>query len=198
MSDGTTYWALIANAAQRQPDRPILADDHGRSLTALQLHDAACETAAAFAKRGIGAGTVVSWQLPTTLETVVVMAALARLGAVQNPIIPILREHEVGFITGQLATEFLVVPEFWRGFDHGGLARALSADKGFGVITVDLATPPVAGELRLPGASGDALPSPADPTGDTRWIYYSSGTTAAPKGIRHTDASVIAGSAGVL
>jgi hypothetical protein len=60
---------LIADAAQRQPNRPLLADDHGRSLTAHQLCDAACATAAAFAECEIGAGTVVSWQLPTTLET---------------------------------------------------------------------------------------------------------------------------------
>jgi cyclohexanecarboxylate-CoA ligase len=198
VSDGRTFWALIAGAAQREPNRRFLADEHGRSLTARQLHDAACATAAAFAGSGIRAGTVVSWQLPTTLETMVVMAALARLGAVQNPIIPILREREVDFITGQLATEFFVVPEFWRGFDHGGLARALSSDKGFEVIALDLATPPVAGDLRLPRGSIDALTEPPRPTSDTRWIYYSSGTTAAPKGIRHTDTSVIAGSAGVL
>ena len=194
----TTYWALIADAAQREPNRPLLADEYGRSLTTRQLHDAACQTAAAFAERGMGAGTVVSWQLPTTLETVVVMAALTRLGAVQNPIIPILREHEVGFITGQLATEFLVAPEFWRGFDHGRLARALSSARGFEVITVDLATPPMAGELRLPRAGIDGLTPPPGPASETRWIYYSSGTTAAPKGIRHSDASVIAGSAGVV
>jgi cyclohexanecarboxylate-CoA ligase len=192
-ADGKTYWALIADAAQRQPNRPLLAGDHGRSLTARQLYDAACATAAAFAARGVGAGTVVSWQLPTTLETMVVMAALARVAAVQNPIIPILRQHEVGFITGQLATEFLVVPEFWRGFDHGGLARELSAAKGFDVITVDLTTPPALGELRLPRGSVGTLAAPPGHTSDTRWIYYSSGTTASPKGIRHTDASVIAG-----
>ncbi|MGA9362425.1 MAG: AMP-binding protein [Mycobacterium sp.] len=193
-----TYWTLIADAARRQPNRSLLADDYGRTLTARQLHDAACATAAAFAERGIGAGTVVSWQLPTTLETIVVMAALARLGAVQNPIIPILREHEVGFITGQLATEYLVVPEIWRGFDYGGLARALSTERGLEVITVDLATPPIGRELRLPRASSDALTPPPATTSDSRWIYYSSGTTSAPKGIRHTDASVIAGSAGVV
>jgi cyclohexanecarboxylate-CoA ligase len=198
MSDDTTLWTLIAHAAQRGSNRPLLADERGRSLTARQLHDVACATAAAFAERGIGAGTVVSWQLPTTLETIVVMAALARLGAVQNPIIPILREREVGFITEQLETEFFVVPEFWRGFDHGGLARALASDRGFEVITVDLATPPVAGELRLPRASIDALAAPPGPAGDTRWIYYSSGTTATPKGIRHNDTSMIAGSAGVV
>jgi cyclohexanecarboxylate-CoA ligase len=193
-----TYWTLIADAAQRQPDRPLLADEHGRSLTARQLHDAACATAAAFAERGIAAGAVVSWQLPTTLETMVVMAALTRLGAVQNPIIPILREHEVGFMTGQLATEYFVAPKVWRGFDHGGLARSLSASRGFDVITVDLQTPPAAGELRLPRADADELRPPPAPSNDTRWIYYSSGTTAAPKGIRHTDASVIAGSTGVV
>jgi acyl-CoA synthetase (AMP-forming)/AMP-acid ligase II len=193
-----TYWALIAEAARRGSDWALLSDEYGRRLTARQFHDAACATAAAFAERGISVGTVVSWQLPTTLETMVVMAALARLGAVQNPIIPILREREVEFITGQLDTEFFVVPEFWRGFDHGGLARALSSEKGLEVITVDLETPPVAGEFRLPRGNVDALTAPTGPTSDTRWIYYSSGTTSAPKGIRHTDSSVIAGSAGVV
>jgi acyl-CoA synthetase (AMP-forming)/AMP-acid ligase II len=193
-----TYWELIAAAAARGSDRPLLADEFGRSLTARQFRDAACATAAAFAERGIGPGTMVSWQLPTTLESAVVMAALARLGAVQNPIIPILREHEVGFITAQLSSEFFVVPEFWHGFGYGGLARALAADRGFRVITVDLATPPAAGELRLPRASSDALGPPPGPTAGARWIYYSSGTTAAPKGIRHTDASVMAPAAGLV
>ncbi len=191
-----SYWTLIADAARREPNRALLADEHGRSLTARQLHDAVCATAAAFAERGIGAATVVSWQLPTTLETTVVMAALARLGAVQNPIIPILREHEVGFITGQLATEFLVVPGVWRGFDHGGLARALSSERGFEVITVDLATPPVAGELRLPCATIDALtPGPRNlrtarhrhAWGLTEFsVATSPSLTAAPEVLDHT------------
>ncbi|OBL15634.1 cyclohexanecarboxylate-CoA ligase [Mycobacterium sp. 1245499.0] len=193
-----TFWALVADAAQRGSPRPLLADEYGRSLTAGQLHDAACATAAALAERGVRPGTVVSWQLPTTLETMVVMAALARLGAVQNPIIPILRESEVGFITGQLHSEFLVVPRLWRGFEYGELARALSRDRGFEVLTLDLATPPSTGRLRLPGADTAALPPPPRSADDPRWIYYSSGTTAAPKGIRHTDTSVIAGSAGVV
>ncbi|BBY25868.1 hypothetical protein MSTO_60730 [Mycobacterium stomatepiae] len=191
-----TFWTLIADAAQRRPNRPLFADDYGRSQSARQLHDAACATAAALAERGIRAGAMVSWQLPTTLETVVVMAALARLGAVQNPIVPILREREVGFITGQLSTEFLVVPEVWRGFDHGALARSLASAQGFEVITLDLATPPLADELRLPRAGLETLT--ASPDGDNQWIYYSSGTTAAPKGIRHTDSTVIAGSRGMV
>ena len=140
----------------------------------------------------------MSWQLPTTLETMVLMAALARFGAVQNPIIPILREHEVGFITEQLSSEYLVMPEIWRGFDHGALARSLAATRGFEVITVDLTTPPDDGKLRLPRAATDAIAPPPSSARDPRWIYYSSGTTAAPKGIRHTDASVIAGATGLV
>lgn len=200
MTAGTdvTYWTLIAEAAERGSNRPLLTDEHGRGLTARQLHDAACVTANAFAERGIGVGTIVSWQLPTTLETMVVMAALTRLGAVQNPIIPILREREVGFITEQLTTEFFVVPQVWRGFDYAALAGMLSETRVFEVITVDLATSPDVGQLRLPRGSRDVLRAPPAPTGDARWIYYSSGTTSAPKGIRHTDASVIAGSTGVV
>ncbi|WP_317188770.1 AMP-binding protein, partial [Mycobacterium avium] len=182
-----TFWSLIAEAARRGSPRPLLADEHGRSMTARQLYDAACVAAAALAERGVRPGAVVSWQLPTTLETMVLMAALARLGAVQNPIIPVLRESEVRFITGQLNTEYFVAPGLWRGFDHGGLARALSAERGFEVITVDLAAPPAAGALRLPGADPDSLPAPPQSADEARWIYYSSGTTAAPKGIRHTD-----------
>ena len=99
-----TIWALIEQAAEQWSDHVLLADDHGRSLTGRELHDAAASTAAALAAHGITAGTIFSWQLPTTLETMVVMTALTRLGAIQNPLIPILREREVAFITNQVGT----------------------------------------------------------------------------------------------
>ena len=117
-----TLWALVEQAAQRWPDHVLLADDHGRSLTGRQLQAAASAVAADLSTRGISAGTVVSWQLPTTLETMVLKVALARLGAVQNPLVPILREREVGFITRLVGTEVMITTERWRGFDHGALA----------------------------------------------------------------------------
>ena len=72
----STVWALVEQAAEQWADHVILADDHGRSLTGRSFRDAAQAVAADLATHGITAGTVVSWQLPTTLETMVVMAAL--------------------------------------------------------------------------------------------------------------------------
>jgi acyl-CoA synthetase (AMP-forming)/AMP-acid ligase II len=178
----------------------LLADDHGRSLTGRQLRDAAEGVAADLATRGITAETVVSWQLPTTLETMVVMVALARLGAIQNPLIPILREREVRFITKQVGTQVFLTTEEWRGFGHGDLARTLAAEQGFDVTLTDLDTDPasIGNTLRL--ASGDPSILPAPETDGTilRWIYTSSGTTADPKGVKHTDRTVMHGATGPI
>ena len=192
-----TYWSLVETAAQAHPDQVVLADDYGRSLSCEQLRQSALTCAAALAAQGIGAGTVVSWQLPTTLETMVVMVALTRLGAVQNPVLPIWRESELRYVTKQLDTEILIVPGLWRNFDYTALARQLADERPMSITVIDHGAP-IADDLRLPTGDPASLP-PAPSSGeDTRWIYYSSGTTAAPKGARHCDRSVLAGSAGVI
>ena len=130
------------------------------------------------------------------------LVALARIGAVQNPLIPILREREVSFITRQVGTELLIVPEEWRGFPHGAMARELAATGGFDVMEIDLHELGARGSregLRLPTADPDSSARPPSPSIDgPRWIYYSSGTTADPKGARHTDASIMASANALL
>ena len=99
-----TLWALLRQSAAVFPDAPVVADDYGRSFTRLGLLDAAEEVAAALQERGVKTTSVVSWQLPTVIESLVLLLALARLDVVQNPLIPVLRSREVGFITKQVGT----------------------------------------------------------------------------------------------
>ncbi|MCL9794074.1 class I adenylate-forming enzyme family protein [Frankia sp. AgKG'84/4] len=189
------FRSLLEEAAGSRPDAVVLADDHGRALTSAQLRAQAERAAAGLVGLGVGAGDVVSWQLPTTLEAAVLMAACARLGVVQNPIIPVFRAREVGHITRQVGTKLLVVPETWRGFGHGEMGRSLGVE----VLGLDLEGTPGEG-IRLPDGDPSVLDRSAGPTnlGDCRWIYYSSGTTADPKGVRHSDASVLAAGASMI
>ena len=149
--------------------------------------------AAALSARGIGSGSVVSWQIPTTIEAVVLMAALARLDAVQNPIIPIMREREVTYITGEAESDLVVAPSTFRGFSHRAMLDTIAASQGFDILECDDALPRAdpAG-LPAPPSAGDASELPA------RWLYHTSGSTGDPKGVWHTDASAMAGAYGFV
>jgi cyclohexanecarboxylate-CoA ligase len=190
---GETFWELVARTGAEHPDRVLLADDHCRELTAAGLVAAAEVAAAGLHDLGVRAGDVVSWQLPTVLEAPVLMAACARLGVVQNPIIPLLRHREVGLISGQLGTRLAVVPTAWRGFDFA----AMTAELGLETWAAEMEGP-VGSEMHLPAGDVAMLPPPPTDAFEYRWAYYSSGTTADPKGARHTDASVIASSNGMV
>jgi acyl-CoA synthetase (AMP-forming)/AMP-acid ligase II len=187
----STLWQLLAQRAKETPDRVILEDDGGRSLTAEQWLESAESVAAGLQAQGVKEGTPVSWQLPTILESAVLMLALVRLGAVQNPIIPILRQREVSFIVSQTRAELLITPSVWRNFDYAEMAGEISAQLGCATLIID--------RDRLP--SGDPASLPPPPSGDgqpVRHIYYSSGTTADPKGCKHTDVSVMASARGTV
>jgi acyl-CoA synthetase (AMP-forming)/AMP-acid ligase II len=189
---GTSWWGLLATRADLTPDRPYLFDDGGRLLTYGQFRERAERTAAALAALGVKGDHVVSWQLPSTIEAAVLMAALSRLGVRQNPIIPVLRRAEVALITSQVGSRWLFVPGTYRGFDY--VAMATDAVAGADCTVVDTSTwAPVDG-LALPDGDRGALPPATDPGAEARWYYYSSGTTAVAKGAIHTDASAMASS----
>ena len=82
------------------------------------------------AEHGIGAGDVITWQLPTWLESMVLVGAISRLGATQNPVLPIYREREVGFCARQAGAKLLVVPSDFGGFDYVGMAEKIAAELG--------------------------------------------------------------------
>ena len=193
MIEARSLWELVEDRARVTPDARFAIDENDRELSFAGYRAAALRAAAGLATRGVESGTVVSWMLPTWLESLVLVAALSRLGAVQNPILPIYREREVGFITRECGSRLLIVPGPWRGFDYPSLADALAAGRpGLDTLVVD---------RDLPEAAPADLPPPAarPAAGDAplRWVFYSSGTTADPKGARHSDDSLRAAALGM-
>jgi acyl-CoA synthetase (AMP-forming)/AMP-acid ligase II len=185
-----TLWELAEARARRTPDLVLAVDETGRELTFGELHDRALAVAAGMAALGVDEGATVSWQLPTWLESMVLVAALSRLGAVQNPLLPIYRERELRAILPQVRPAVVAVPTTFRGFAHRELAEHVVADEG-------LDTRVVVCDRTLPEGDPSNLKPfrPLAPGEDPlRWIFYTSGTTGEPKGARHTDASLLAGS----
>ena len=186
----STMWQLVEARAAASPDLVVLYDQEDREITFGALRDLAERTAAGLHDLGVRAGTRVTWQLPTRIETVALSLALARLGAVQNPIIPIYRDREVGFVVEQTGAEFLCVPGDWNGFDFVAMADRIASERGVSptvLVTYD----------DLPAGDPASLPPVPTDGDEVRWIYYTSGTTSAPKGVKHTDHTLMAGGLGL-
>ncbi|MGH9079560.1 MAG: AMP-binding protein [Acidimicrobiales bacterium] len=185
-----TVWGLIERRAEATPDATLAEEDTGRRMSFSQFHTACLVAAAGLqSQHGVGRGTGVSWELPTWNESLVLVGALARLGARQNPLIPIYRGREVGFITAQSRASLLVVPTTYRNFDFAAMAGEIAAGRpDLDVLVVDHRLPE-GDPSELPPAEA-APPSAAE--APIRWLFYTSGTTADPKGAPHSDLTVMA------
>jgi acyl-coenzyme A synthetase/AMP-(fatty) acid ligase len=165
----------------------MVSDEKSRHRAFGEMNSEVERVAAGLLAAGIRPGDVVSWQLPTGIETITLTLALARLGVVQNPLVMMLRERELTFICRQAGARWLLVPGTFRGTDHHALARSVAASvPGLRVMPTDGGLP-----------AGDPATLPPPPADDTAvsWIFYTSGTTSDPKGARHTDAGLAAASA---
>ena len=185
MLDAGSLWGLIEARAAETPDGQMAVDERGDTMTFGQLRERAERVAAGLADMGIGEGDVVSWQLPTWIESMVLVGALARIQAVQNPILHIYREREVGFIIREAKSKLLIVPSTFRGFDFESMARGLAEGTDTQVLVADRALPE--------GDPSSLPPPPAGTEADNapvRWLFYTSGTTSDPKGAQHTDHTI--------
>ena len=186
-----SFWELVERRAAETPHALFGLDESGRERTFLEYRDDSLRLAAGLAERGVREGTPVSWILPTGFLALDLIAALSWLGAVQNPILPIYRRREVEFCLRQTGAELLVVPREYRGFDYASLAKELANEiDGLAALVADP-------DLPVADPTGLAKPGASSPTETLRWIFYTSGTTADPKGARHTDATVLQPSFGL-
>lgn len=139
-------------------------------------------------------------QLPNWWQFSLLYLACSRLGAVLNPLMPIFRERELGFMLRHGEAKILVVPRQFRNFDHEGMARSLQSQlpsltrvvvvDGGGADDFDtlLTKPEWEKDPDAPGILAASRPGPDDIT----QLIYTSGTTGEPKGVMHSANTLIA------
>jgi acyl-CoA synthetase (AMP-forming)/AMP-acid ligase II len=187
MLEARTFWQLLERRVEATPSAIMLIDEHDQQITYRAYRQAAERTAAGLQELGVSPGSRVSFQLPTRIGTIVLMGALARLGAVQNPIVPAYRESELGICLHETQADFLCVSTQPGAIDYEALRG--DSERTFQLL-------PCLPEL--PAGDPTELPAPPADDDSVRWIYYTSGTTSRPKGALHTDLSVATASAGLV
>ena len=156
----TNLWALVEQQAADRPGGLLAVDEAGHALTFGEFRTRAERVAAGLQALGVGQGTPVSWQLPTRLTSIVLVGALARLGAVQNPCLPIYRERELRSILGAVAPACSWSPAQWRGIDYPAMARAVLDELR---ASHDLDTELVVVDPDLPDGEPVDAPAASDP-----------------------------------
>lgn len=190
----------LREAAERRPDHPAIVahrDGAVRVVAYAELRALTDRFAGALLELGVRPGDIVTIEMPNWWQLPVLYLACARVGAVVNPVQPIMRSRELGFILERTGSRVCVVPHTWRGFsyadmlaglagtvptlehcvvvgDASGVPRGVDFDRHF------VQTPWEEGH---PAAELDRLAPDAD---DVAQVMFTSGTTGEPKGAVHT------------
>lgn len=193
------YWTnrtitdFLDEAAAATPDKTAFVDSR-RSITYGRLRAEVDRAALGLLELGVRPGDVVSFQLPNWIEWVVVHYAASRIGAISNPLIPIYREREVGFMVGMAESKVLVIPQSFRRFDYPAMVDglrgtwpALEHVLVVGSSWDEFAATPWE-ERRDPAELAGLRPDPNEVT----LLIFTSGTTGEPKGVMHTHNTAIA------
>ncbi|WP_374283025.1 AMP-binding protein [Novosphingobium sp.] len=183
----------MACAAAEHPEAPLhlFGPDGQRSTTLAEVHAQGLALAGSFHALGLRPGDVIAMQLPNSIENAVLFQAAAMLGCTLLPIVHIYGPHELAHILADSRAKALVLPDRWRGIDYLDRLARLPA-------LPDLAHRIVMGS-EVPGGclaladlpQGDLPPIAHDPDA-LALLLYTSGTTAAPKGVRHRSRSILA------
>jgi len=197
------YWLdksvdqLLTEAVAKTPDKvSIVADRADREqavrLTFRELESRANRAATSLLRLGVGRGDIVTVQLPNWWEFVVTAFACSKIGAVMNPVMPILRERELVYILNFCKAKVFIVPKTYRGFDYAAMAQGMRGDLPDlqHVIIVD-GDGPDSFERALLASDPGKLPPGLAPD-DMSVLMFTSGTTGEPKGVMHTSNSLIA------
>lgn len=184
-----TLGAMLERAAHQAPGRVVI-EDGGRSLDCASLYRDARNLASAMVEM-VAPGSVVSMMLPNWGEAAIVYHAATLAGMVIHPILPSMREREVGFMLDDARSRLAFVPGEFRGRDYAAMlldvCEGLAEPPRIVVVRGESSGQIMISEL-LQGPVPCTLPD-VDPDA-VRMIMYTSGTTGRPKGVMHSQNSI--------
>jgi crotonobetaine/carnitine-CoA ligase len=178
---------LVASRVARAGDRPFLVFE-GESISWSAFQDRVKRTAAVFASLGVKSGDRVATVSPTRPDVVVALFALARLGAWLVPVNPDLRAEEARYV-----------------LEHSGACGIACARESLPLAREAAAhLAPQPWWLTLEPHAEDGIASLAERAGraqpleeargkadDVCIVVYTSGTTGFPKGVMHSQRSLV-------
>jgi acyl-CoA synthetase (AMP-forming)/AMP-acid ligase II len=163
-------------------------------VTAQELVQRGLALAGGLRALGLQPGDRLAVQMPTSVETVLLYIAALQAGAVLVPIVHIYGAAELGFILRQSGARFLAMPRHWRGTDFLQRLQACGELPALAHVIVVGDEAPAAGAIgwqALQQLSGGAPPVASGRSADdVCLLLYTSGTSAAPKGVQHSHNSV--------
>lgn len=180
--------------AQQTPDRVAVVEGDRRLGYAFLLAEAQ-RLAAGLRDLGLHKGDVISFQLPNWWESVVVNLAASLGGWAVNPIVPIYRDAEVGFILNDCQAKVVFVPQQFRSIDYVGMLRRIADEGGARPLVVTVrATEPAPGVPTYENLGVGSAPWTHNETtpDDLKLVLYTSGTTGRPKGVLHSHNTLMA------
>jgi acyl-CoA synthetase (AMP-forming)/AMP-acid ligase II len=166
------------------PNRVDFTNGEPARLTYSELDRAVSAVAGRMALAGVGYDDVVVYQLPNTVEAVIMLLACARIGVICSPVLPQFDENELRPILATLKPRLFVTVSRYRRRDLSEAVQAVCDGTDCTVVVLDQ---PAHADWLSPAAGGAEALARVQAAGrpsadDVFTVCWTSGTEGEPKG----------------